>query len=307
MQRLFRNLNELPESIHGGAISIGNFDGVHRGHRALLARLIAMAKSLNGPATVFTFDPSPVAILSPNHAPPILTTMERRAELLWDAGVDFVIAYPADRSLFELSAEEFFQQFIRQRLGCRGIVEGPNFRFGKDRLGDVELLELLCREASIQSEIVTPIQTESALISSSRIRQSLSTGDIAAANAMLATNYQVTGQVVGGAKRGRKLGFPTANLSDVRTLLPADGVYGGKYVRENQSYKAAIHIGPNPTFGESSKKTEVHLLDFSGDLYGQQLTVSFQQRVRGIETFSSKQALLDQIELDLTQIRSQDD
>lgn len=307
--KLIRSLNELPESARGAVVSIGNFDGVHRGHRMLLRRMTTMAQQMNRPSLVFTFDPPPLRLLRPELCPPALTWMERRADLLGELGVDFLLAYPTSRDLLALTAAEFFDELLVDHLGVSGIVEGPNFRFGKQRGGDVALLESLCRTHGIALSIVEPEMEGAEWVSSSMIRDWVSQGCMEQANRALVTPYRIMGNVAHGAARGRTLGFPTANLMDIPVLLPSYGVYAGRIVGTRSiastasGLPAAVNIGPNPTFGENATKVEVHILDFSGDLYGADLELEILARIRDVQKFSGKDALLEQLQMDVIAAR----
>ncbi|RMF40659.1 MAG: bifunctional riboflavin kinase/FAD synthetase [Planctomycetota bacterium] len=305
MATVIRSLDALPSTMRGGAVSVGNFDGVHRGHAALAAELVRLAREVGGPAVVMTFDPPPVAILVPNRPPtPPLTTISRRAELLGGLGVDGLIAYPTDRTLLELTPEAFFQRILVQRLQIRAIVEGPNFRFGRDRAGDTALLAELCKQAKIRLSIVPPaVDEQGEMISSTRIRRLIAAGNIEEANRLLTQPYCIEGIVSKGAERGKRLGFPTANLEGIRCLMPAHGVYGGAVPLGDAWFPAAVHIGPNPTFDEQRSKVEVHVLDWEGDLYGHHLRCALLHRVREICKFDSIEALRAQLRQDIESVR----
>lgn len=298
MAWLIRSLDSFPSTLLGGAIAVGNFDGVHAGHRVLIRELIKTAKLVNGPSIVFTFDPPPIAFLNPGKLGLPLTTIERRAQLLHEAGIDFVVACPTNRELLELEPEAFFNQILKDGLILKGMVEGPNFRFGKDRRGDIELLEQLCKANQVQLKIVQAECTEGDLVSSSRIRSLIQSGSIEQANELLAKPYRLEGIVGKGARRGNTIGFPTANLQPLQVLAPAHGVYAGRCSVDGKSYQAAIHVGPNPTFGENQTKVEVHLLNFDGDLYGQFLSVELLAKIRDVQKFESVERLIEQLRSD---------
>lgn len=305
MIRVLRSWEDLPADLLGGAVSVGNFDGVHLGHAALARELVSQARQVGGAALVMTFDPPPRALLDP-HRPvtPPLTTIERRAELLEVLGVDAMLAYPTDRRLLALSAEAFFDQIIRGKLRAKAIVEGPNFRFGKDRAGDTELLRKFCRAHGIGCSIVPPtVDDEGMMISSTRVRRLIQAGEVARANRLLTSPYELQGIVAAGAGRGQRLGFPTANLEGIRCLLPAHGVYAGAVRLDEGILPAAIHVGPNPTFGEQAAKVEVHILDWNGTLYGSDLRVRFVDRVRDVQRFASIDALRAQLQDDIAAVR----
>lgn len=295
----------IVSSIRGGCVTIGNFDGAHRGHAHLVAALTAQAKRIGGPAIVITFDPPPIQILEPTRilGNP-LTTLQRRCELLGKLGVDAVIVLQTTAELLDLSPGAFFQQTIVDALDASSMAEGPNFRFGNQRRGDIAMLSDLCTASHITLTIVEGQNAGEQLISSTRIRKLITCGDITAANAMLTDAYQISGRVITGARRGRDLGFPTANLSDVPILLPADGVYLGTTVIDGQTRRVAINIGSNPTFADASQKVEAHILDWEGDLYGTQLEICLHKRIRDVQRFDSLDGLKTQIANDIGKCQS---
>jgi riboflavin kinase/FMN adenylyltransferase len=297
--KLFRSFADLPQTYQGGAVAIGNFDGVHHGHARLVERLKSQASAAGGPAVVFTFDPHPVVLLRPESAPHPLTWAERKTELLGELGVDAVVAYPTDLALLTLSPRAFFERIILDGLRAKAIVEGPNFRFGRDRHGDVELLGQLCQEHDLTLEIVPAIIEQNQFVSSSRVRQWICDGDIDRARNVLTQPYRVRGMITHGARRGATLGFPTANMEAVDTLLPGLGVYAGRAYTSDRSWPAAINIGPNPTFAEHAVKFETHLIGFQGSLYGQTLEVDFLSRLRDIQPFDSVDQLKRQLDMDI--------
>ena len=301
--QIVRQLAALPASLRGGAITIGNFDGVHLGHARIVERLLAAAKKVQGPAVVFTFDPHPVRILRPSETPPPLTWTERKAELLAELGVDALVAYPTDEKLLQLSPRDFFDQIVCEALGAKAIVEGPNFYFGHKRAGTIDVLAELTAAAGITLEVVKPYQLEEEFVSSSRVRRLIAGGDVQTAAKLLTRPYRIRGMVTHGAGRGGKLGFPTANVDAIDTLLPAQGVYAAIAHRTGDSHLAAVNIGPNPTFGEHALKVEVHLLDFNRSIYGEPLEVDFLARLRGVQPFNSVEELLEQLSKDVQQVR----
>ncbi|MCG8584922.1 MAG: bifunctional riboflavin kinase/FAD synthetase, partial [Pirellulales bacterium] len=288
---LIRNIAELPDEFRGGAVAVGNFDGVHLGHAKIVAQLIERAREFDGKAIVLTFDPHPVRLLRPAEAPPPLTWIDRKMELLAEIGVDSMIAYPTDRELLALSPEDFFQRFIVEALDARAMVEGPNFYFGHNRAGTIDTLRTLTGAAGKSLDIVEPVEHGGAFVSSSRVRQLIASGDVSTARQMLTEPYRIRGMVTHGAGRGATIGFPTANIDAIDTLLPAKGVYAGRAFLDGDTRPAAINIGPNPTFGEDAIKVETHVIDFEGELYHRPLEVDFWQRLRDIQPFDSVEAL----------------
>jgi len=301
--KLIRDLDALPDRLRSGAVAIGNFDGVHRGHARIVERLLAASRAVGGPAVVFTFDPHPVRLLRPEHAPPPLTWTDRKAELLVELGVDGMIAYPTDEALLQLSPREFFDQIVRERLDAKALVEGPNFCFGRGRAGTIDVLRDFCSAAGVSLEVVPPVEIDGQYVSSSRVRELIAQGDVDEARHMLTRPYRIRGMVTHGAARGAKIGFPTANLAAVDTLLPGEGVYAGLATVDGMPWPAAINLGPNPTFGEEARKVEVHLIDFEGQLYGAPLVVDFLSRLRDIQPFDGVDALRAQLARDVDAAR----
>jgi riboflavin kinase/FMN adenylyltransferase len=301
---VIRDVSNWPLGLRQGAVAIGNFDGVHLGHAKIIERLLAVAKRVNGPAVVFTFDPHPVRLLRPQQAPPPLTWTERKATLLGQRGVDHVIAYPTDEALLQLTPEEFFEQIVNGRLSARAMVEGPNFYFGRDRRGNIERLKEFCSQADIMLEVVEPITIGGEYVSSSRVRKLIEQGQVEEADQLLTRPYRLRGMVTHGASRGHRLGFPTANLNAIDTLLPAAGVYAGRaLLADGARCPAAINIGANPTFADPSLKVEVHLIDWQGALYGEPLEVDILARLREIQRFDGVEALKVQLNNDIAQAR----
>lgn len=300
---IIRQLADLPAAARGGAMAIGNFDGVHRGHVEIIRRLLERAVDVGGPAIVFTFDPHPVRLLRPEQCPPPLTWTERKAELLAAQGVDWILAYPTDEALLQLSAADFFQKIVQNSLAARALVEGPNFYFGHNREGTIDRLRELCVAAQITLDVVPAVEVDGELVSSSRIRSLIRAGELTAANKMLSAPYRIRGMVTHGAGRGAKIGFPTANLAAIDTLLPSQGVYAGRAWTGGISWPAAINLGPSPTFGDPIPRVEVHLIDHQEVLYGQPLEVDFLARLRDIRPFDSVNALVQQLNQDIEQSR----
>ncbi|MGI9474986.1 MAG: riboflavin biosynthesis protein RibF [Rubripirellula sp.] len=292
-------------AVRGGVITIGNFDGVHRGHAELLRHVRRLADEIGGPAVAVVMDPHPATILRPHLAPKRLTWIERRAELMDVHGIDGLVVCETNRRFLGMTATEFFDSLVQDHLKARAMVEGPNFFFGRDRGGDIRRLGSMCGDSGIDLKIVEPTNEDGRMISSTRIRGLLSDGDVLAANQLLGHPHRIRGSVVAGAKRGRQIGFPTANLTQIDVVIPALGVYGGRVTIDGKEYGAAIHVGPVPTFEDSGEtKVEVHVLNYDGDLYGRQLEIDFLHHVREIVRFDSTEALISQLHQDISTIRS---
>jgi len=299
--KLIRDLTDLTGDVRSGAVAIGNFDGVHLGHARIADRLIAEARNVGGPSVVFTFDPHPVRLLRPAEAPPPLTWTDRKAKLLAELGVDAMIAYPTDEELLKLEPADFFDQIVRHRLDARFMVEGPNFYFGHNRTGTIDVLRQLTARTGIGLEVVPPVEVDGGYVSSSRARALLAAGQVEQAGKLLTQPYRIRGMVTHGMSRGARIGFPTANLDAIDTIVPGPGVYAGRGYVNGSRWPAAINVGPNPTFGEHALKVEAHLIGWHGALYGQPLEVDFLRRLRDIQKFASVEALKLQLSRDVAQ------
>ena len=297
---------DIPAHSRGAIISIGNFDGVHEGHKNLITQMKTLGKTIfhsPAPIVAITFYPHPLLILKPGINLSFLSTLEQKKKLLQAAGADFVAVLKTDDGLLELQAEEFFEKIIFETFKAQGIVEGPDFHFGKNRTGNIDLLKELCITRNILGTIATPFMVDNEVVSSSRVRKAIQTGDMLQAKKLLGRAYSIEGKVVSGAKRGRTIGFPTANLENIQTLLPMNGVYAALCNIGNKTFATAVNIGPNPTFSELSQKVEAHLLDFEGDLYDHTIEINFLEKIRNVKTFADKNALVQQLELDIQQTR----
>jgi riboflavin kinase/FMN adenylyltransferase len=282
------------------AVAVGNFDGVHLGHAAIVRRLVAAAETLGVPAVALTFDPHPASLVRPGRSPAPLTTPARRAELLLALGLDAVLVQPTDAGFVALSAEEFFARILRGQLGGVAFVEGQDFRFGAGRAGDVERLARLAAAEGATVEVVPAVRVGGETVSSSRLRTLLSAGDVAAAAALATAVYRLTGTVEPGARRGAGLGFPTANLGRIATLVPAAGVYAARARlagdgAEPAWFPAAVNIGTSPTFETTTPTVEAHLVGYAGDCYGRVLDVDFLARLRDTRRFASVEDLKTQL------------
>ncbi|MCL2347028.1 MAG: bifunctional riboflavin kinase/FAD synthetase [Planctomycetaceae bacterium] len=305
-------LEHFPKHLQGGALAIGKFDGMHRGHTLILSRLREHARQNGIPAVALTFEPMPIQIIRPELGILPLSTLEQKIGLMAAHGVDALIVCPTDSQFLARTADEFFANTIQNTLHSKVIVEGRNFSFGNHREGTPEKLQQLCHETGIALEIVETIAHNGEQVSSSRIRTLLQSGNIAVANDLLSRPYRLTGKVVGGEQRGRTLGFPTANLAGVETVPPKTGLYAAMVeivdddsVTGDFSEKraAAVHVGTNPTFGKTPFKIEAYLLDFSSDLYGRALHVDFLARLRDVIRYPTVDELLKQMQLDVIETR----
>lgn len=290
----------------GTVVAIGNFDGVHRGHQAVIARARALAEELPGAhqVAVLTFDPHPAKRLAPELAPALLTTPKRRAEFLGEAGASHVVIEPFDDALASLDARAFIEEILVRRLQAAGVVVGYDFTFGRGRTGTVDVLRDEGEERGFRVVVVPPYYQDGILVSSTKIREFILAGRVYGASILLGRPFELSGAVVRGAGRGRTIGYPTANLAYEEEILPAFGVYAARARVGSLSVDAAVSIGIVPTFKQDREVTvEAYLLDFSQDLYEERLTLEFVKRLRPERRFESVESLVHQIGLDVRQVR----
>ncbi|WP_034090215.1 bifunctional riboflavin kinase/FAD synthetase [Streptacidiphilus albus] len=308
MQR-WRGLEEVPEDWGRSVVTIGSFDGVHRGHQLIIGRAVERARALGLRCVVVTFDPHPSEVVRPGSHPPLLAPQHRRAELMGELGVDAVLVLPFTLAFSQLSPQDFVRQVLVRALHAAVVVEGPNFRFGHRASGNVELLAEMGAEHGFEVDLldltVTGSIGDGAPFSSTLTRRLVAEGDVAGAAEVLGRPHRVEGTVVRGAQRGRELGYPTANVETLpHTAIPADGVYAGWLTAADERMPAAISVGTNPTFDGTSRTVEAYAIDRVGlDLYGLHVSVDFLAYLRGMEKFDSIDALLDRMADDVKQAR----
>lgn len=300
--RIVRTTTVAPGAARGAAVAIGNFDGLHLGHRAVIDAAASFARELDAPLGVVTFEPHPREVLQPGQAPARLTPLRRKAELLAGLGVDVLHLLRFDPVLLAATPEAFVGEILAGRLGVRAVAAGEDFRFGYRRAGDMALLARLGGEHGMRVAAVPPLEVEGAVCSSTRIRKALADGEVALAARLLGYPYELEGVVRPGDRRGRTLGFPTANVHPLgrRPLLPATGVYAVRAgVRgpggEVRWHPAVANLGHRPTFDGRTLLLEVHLLEGGGDLYGRRLRVAFLERLRGERKFAGVDEIKAQI------------
>jgi len=309
----WRGLEAIPTGWGRCVATIGVFDGLHRGHQAIVARAREFATELKVPTVLITFTPHPSEVVRPGTHPPMLTTNTRKAELAAAAGVDVVVFVPFTLDFSHLTPEEFVHEALVRDLHAAAVVVGENFRFGHKASGDVATLSALGQRFGFVAEGVPLLSDHALPISSTYIRSCVEAGDLDAATEALGRPHRLDGVVVRGDQRGRDLGFPTANVrAEPYAAVPADGVYAGRVVRidewgntrnDVEPETAAISVGTNPTFDGAHRSVEAYLLDFDGDLYGQNIGVEFVHRLRGMVKFESIGDLVTQMATDVEQTR----
>jgi riboflavin kinase/FMN adenylyltransferase len=306
----WRGLDHLPSGWGRCVVTIGVFDGVHRGHQALIGRAVEVAKHRELPCVVLTFDPHPSEVVRPGSHPAQLTTLPRRAELIERLGVDVFCVLPFTPELSRLTPDEFVHELLVERLHVAAVVVGENFRFGHLAAGDLALLRALGHRFGFSTESASLLTVPDEVVdgddevqfSSTYIRSCIDAGDVEAAANALGRPHRVEGIVVRGDGRGRDLGFPTANLSTSRyAAIPADGIYACWFTNRGRRMRAAVSVGTNPTFSGRERRVEAFVLDFDGDLYGQRASLDFVTRLRDMERFDTVGALVDQLHVDVRQ------
>jgi len=284
---------------------VGTFDGIHLGHRSVLEEIGRRAAATGRRSVLVTFDPHPLRILRPEHAPLLLTTAVEKKEILAESGLEYAVFLSFTEALSQYEPRRFVEEILLGRLGVEELVIGYDHGFGRGRSGDPETLIAIGSELGFAVDVVPPVSALGEAVSSSRIRAALRDGDMGQARACLGRFYSVRGIVVRGEGRGRDLGFPTANLrvGERDKLIPPQGIYAVRGVLRSGTYVGALHLGPRPTFKGSPPTIELHLLDFDQDIYGEEVRVDFIEYLREIEPFATVAALVDQMREDVEAAR----
>ena len=298
MQRLTLD-GGIPENLRGSIVALGNFDGFHLGHQAVVGRAVARAFHERRPMVVATFDPHPVRFFKPDLPPFRLTTLDQRERLFAHAGADAMLVFEFGRALASMDAEEFIAEVMAKRVGAAGVVTGDDFTFGKGRTGDAELLKSLGEKHGVIAETVPQVLIDGVRVSSGRIREALIAGDSGTATKLLSRDYAIEGVVQNGDARGRELGYPTANLVLGDYQRPKYGIYAVRAVLDDgNEHPGVANLGVRPTFDPPQELLETHLLDFSGDLYGRQMEVALHAFIRSELKFESIDALVEEMRKD---------
>lgn len=284
----------LPNDGRGAVVTVGTFDGVHLGHQEVFREIARRAERTGRRSLLVTFDPHPLRVVRPADAPPLLTTPREKKEILAESGVEYAVFLRFTPVLQQYPARRFVEEILRGRFGMSELVIGYDHGFGRDREGGVETLRAIGAELGFDVDVVEAVETAGGAVSSSRIRRLLAAGGVEEAAGLLGRRYTLEGQVVAGERKGRELGFPTANVrvDDPLKMLPAEGVYAAYGWVRGKRLPGLLHLGPRPTFEGFAPTVELHLLDWSGDLYGQTLRIEVARHLRGIEKFSSVEDLV---------------
>jgi riboflavin kinase/FMN adenylyltransferase len=304
----FAAMRAEQQSVPALALAIGNFDGVHLGHAALLAETRARATRAGSQSAVLTFTPHPARLFAPERAPALIMSLERRLELLAAAQIDVAIVEPFTRAFAAIEAPAFVREVLARDLGARDVIVGYDFSFGRNRAGDTRMLGEIGATVGVDVAVIPPVVVDGAPCSSTRIRQLVAAGETAAAAHLLGRPFEIEGRVARGAGRGRGLGFPTANVVPEGELRPKLGIYAAHTLildgtRAGTRHVAALSVGTNPQFSGDSVTIEAYLLDFDGDLYDQRVRLELGARLRDEQKFASVEALIAQIRADVAQVR----
>ena len=279
-------------------ITLGNFDGVHKGHQKILKKVIKRAKEIGGVSVVYTFNPHPLNVLRPDKEPPKITTFEEKAKLIEEVGIDYLICETFTTSFAKKTPEDFLKKVIYQRIKPEEIIIGHDYAFGKGRQGTVELLKKIGEELGFKVAIVSDIKIKNIPVRSTTIRNLISEGKVSLAQKLMGKYYCLSGKVVHGEQR--KIGFPTANLSHIKDLIPQKGVYAIYVETQHGRFKGAVNIGMNPTFGGNKLCIETHIFNFDEDIYGKEISIFFVKKIRGEKKFKDTESLALQIKKDVS-------
>ncbi|HET9428198.1 MAG TPA: bifunctional riboflavin kinase/FAD synthetase [Allosphingosinicella sp.] len=294
----------VPAPLRGGIVALGNFDGFHRGHQAVVGRAVSRARAEGRPALVATFDPHPVRFFAPDVPPFRLTTLDQRERLFADAGADAMLVFRFNAELASVSAPDFVADYLASRIGAAGVVTGDDFTFGKGRGGNVEVLKLLGQAHRISVDSVSPVSDGGEPVSSSRIREALQAGDCETATLLLTRPFAIEGEVEHGDKRGRTLGYPTANIALGQYLRPRFGVYAVRgRLGDGVSMDGVANLGTRPMFEPPKELLEPFFFDFEGDLYGRRIEIDLISFIRSEERFEDLEALKAQMARDCEEAR----
>ncbi len=296
-------IENILRNFRNPVLTLGNFDGVHLGHQRIFEELTEEARKIDGEAVVFTFDPHPLQVLSPQRCPPFITPFKQKMMLVERLGIDVIIVATFDLDLANLTPEEFVKGVLVDKIGTKKILVGYNYNFGKDRKGNVVMLIRLGKKYGFEVKVIDALKVNDVPVSSSKIREFIQSGKMAEAAQLLGRNYLLIGKVIWGADRGKKLGFPTANLEVLNGLYPKTGVYAVEVIMGNKTYPGVADVGYNPTFGLNPLSVEVHILDFSRDIYGEEIQLIFHERIRDEKAFENPDALARQIGKDIKAAR----
>lgn len=297
MIKVFRGTDTI-ERLSSPVLALGNFDGVHLGHQAMLKVAIERARDIGGSSMVFTFDPHPIKVLAPEKYLPLITPVEKKIKLMDELGLSAIVCAEFNLDFAKLSPKQFIKELLVDRIGAKEIVVGFNYSFGKGREGNIDSLNKMGEEYSFKLHVVEPFKVGGIVVSSSKVRGAIWSGNARLAAALLGRPYGLDGVVVPGRNRGKKLGFPTANIETRGELFPKSGVYATIVILEGKRYSSVTNVGKQPTFSDGVFSVEAHIFDFDADIYGKHVELLFMERIRDEMAFPGPDALVEQIKRD---------
>jgi len=303
--KIIKGIENLKRSFRNPVVTLGNFDGVHLGHQQIFERVVEEASKIRGEGVVVTFEPHPLKVLAPEKFLPLLTPFRKKMMLIEKSGIEIVLCIEFSLTFSEISASEFIESILVEKMKAKKVIIGYNYHFGKGQGGDAQTLKDAGKTFDFEVEVVEPLRVGETIVSSSKIRNLIQKGEVEEASKLLGRDYPVIGKVVEGEKRGQTLGFPTANLELSDELYPKTGVYAVQVVWHQKRFNGLANIGTNPTFPAQTGKggepfsLEVHILGFNQDIYGKEIEVSFKKRIRDEARFESPSLLIEQIKKDI--------
>jgi len=299
--RIVRGVKNYSEKLPNPVLTLGNFDGVHLGHQAIFKKVVDRAREIRGISVAFTFEPHPLKVLAPERSPKLLNTFHGKMKLFEAAGIEVVICANFTRAFADQNSEDFAREVLSKRIGVKEVYVGYDYAFGKGREGSIESLKEMGKSNGFEVGVIEPVKVDEVVVSSSMVRELISSGRVEEASRLLGRYYTIEGEVVHGAHRGQTLGFPTANLKTANELIPAYGVYAVLADVDNRRLKGVASVGVRPTFDAGPVSLEVYLFEFAEVLYGKQMEVSFVKRLRGEEKYPDAKSLVRQIRKDVQQ------
>jgi len=301
--RIIYGHSSIAPPLHGAVMTVGTFDGVHRGHQAIIERLVKRARECDGTPVVYSFYPPPWRVLGRTENPFLITTFQDKASLMAELGVEVLVTETFSSGFQSLDAVSFVRDVLVASFDPKEVLVGYDFRFGRKRKGDIELLQRELQRCGARAARVDAVSLHGDVVSSTRVRRAVVSGDLRFAEHLLGRRHFISGAVVRGRGRGRSIGFPTANISPLTELIPAPGVYAVELETAGERHAGVANLGFRPTFAERDFSIEAHLFDFHGDLYGETVRLHFVERIREEQKFDSREALIDQIHADIRRVR----
>jgi riboflavin kinase/FMN adenylyltransferase len=297
--KIIRGSQNIKDKVKNPILTLGNFDGVHLGHREIFRRVVERAKEIGGTSIVYTFEPHPLRIVAPSRTPPLLTTFRKKMQLIEKSGIDIVVCADFTKRFADQHPRDFASDILVKKIGVKDVFVGYDYTFGKGREGTIDYLKKMGEEFGFKVTVIDALTIDMEIVSSTLLRDTIEDGDVEKAKGLLGRYYSIEGKVVDGFKKGSVIGFPTANIDTSYDLIPHTGVYAVRTLIDNEIYDGVANVGFNPTFHRDRLSVEVHIFNFSSDIYGKELEVFFIKRLRDEVEFGSVDKLKIQIEKDV--------